>query len=346
MTTLSIPQGARAPLQIRQYLRNGALPDAELMARLATDANFAARWCTQEVTRFAHAVTAIPSGGLTNGWKAQWHSSPWSARLVVRLLCALQDHPSSQPYALCTVRDTAGNVIGTARVDWGYSSGGALDVPSEWMAATLPIRNTAGTIVAMPADTDLRLDITSGGTRLISASVHQLALVPDTSNGYAAQAFAALSPIREGDRGDVATVAREVWKHAGAKLWSYGANSLLAYASGTPRNVISRNTTVVTAGTPGAVLDLTERSSKRLASSGVPVVLAVYASATTATGHVTLKDSTGTVLITVNVSAGAAAWYTATGFLPATVAKYDLHEAPGASGTITVHGATLYQYLT
>lgn len=348
MTTVWIPNTLEAPLQIRKWVANGKLPDADFTATLARHANFAGRWLTQEVARFAQPVTAIPASGSSYGWRAQWHSSPFAHHVMVRFLVALTDE--ADPYVRAEVTTTSGSVIGRCDYHFGGGTKGFVpsDVPSEWGAADLLIKQTSVSLPAnIPVDTDLRLTITPGDARLISCVAYELSRPPTTANGYAAQGFGALSPILAPDRGDVVEVATGVWKHGAAKGFTYGANTLSPSAVNGNRNVIDRSSSTVTAATPGYTLDLTERSTKRLSSSGVPVVMAVYASATVASGAVGLADSTGTSVLACLIPAGAAGWVTTTGYLPATVAKYDLIEIANSGGaTITTHAVSLYQYVT
>lgn len=348
MTTLWIPNTLETPLQIRKWVANGKLPDADLEATIARHANFAGCWLTQEVARFAQPVTAIPGIGHAYGWRAQWHSSPFAHHLMLRFLVARQDKDAVDPYVRAEVADTSGTVIGRCDYHYGYGTGTATsDVPDEWGTADLLLHDPTIAVLpaSIPTDTDLRLTITLSDARLISCVAYELSRPPTTANGYAAQDFGALSPILAADRGDVVEVATGVWKHGAAKLFSYGANTLSTYATNATRNVIDRTSTTVSASTPGYTLDLTERSTKRLSASGVPVVLAVYAAVATANGLVGLKNAAGSLVLSATIPVGTG-WTVVTGYLPATVAKYDLVELAGApGGTITTHAVSLYQYL-
>lgn len=109
-------------------------------------------------------------------------------------------------------------------------------------------------------------------------------------------------------------------------------------------NIIDQTSATVTANTPGKTLDLTNWAT--LGRTGVPVVLWVYASAATSsdTGQVILYDSSSVAQVTVNINSGAG-WYSATGTLPATLGKYDVHFG-NATSTLTIKDFSLLPVIT
>lgn len=117
------------------------------------------------------------------------------------------------------------------------------------------------------------------------------------------------------------------------------------------KNLIDNTSTTVTANTPGMTVDLSEHTTHRLRATGVPVRLKVCVSSTAGndTGAVKLLDSTGTAVITCLVNNPSATtdpvgdWYWADGYVPASLAKYDVHYGGNTSGTLTVFSASLYQ---
>jgi hypothetical protein len=113
------------------------------------------------------------------------------------------------------------------------------------------------------------------------------------------------------------------------------------------KNLVDNSSTTVTVNTPGVTINLVNRATiRQAASTGVPVVMWVYLAACTTsdTGVVELKDSTGTALITVDCDRNGAGWVYATGYLPATLAKYDAHYGENTLGTLTVQAFTLAEY--
>ena len=112
------------------------------------------------------------------------------------------------------------------------------------------------------------------------------------------------------------------------------------------KNLIDNSSTTVSASTPGYTVDLRYHTTLRLASVGVPVRLKVAAHSTAAndTGAVVLKDSAGNIVLTCLVNGGVGEyWYWTNGYLPATLAKYDLHFQQPATGTLTVYSADVYE---
>lgn len=95
----------------------------------------------------------------------------------------------------------------------------------------------------------------------------------------------------------------------------------------------------VTADTPGKTLVLDNWAT--LSRGVVPCVLWVYASDATIgdTGQVLLLDEDAVAVITVDIDNGPG-WYSATGDLPATTAKYDIHFG-NAVGTIAIKDFSL-----
>jgi hypothetical protein len=72
-------------------------------------------------------------------------------------------------------------------------------------------------------------------------------------------------------------------------------------------------------------------------------VFAAYGSNASGNGSVVLKDSSGTILATITVTA-TNGWDSTTVNLPATNAKYDIQYAGGAGATQTnLYAVSLYQ---
>ena len=112
------------------------------------------------------------------------------------------------------------------------------------------------------------------------------------------------------------------------------------------KNLIDNSSTTVSASTPGYTVDLRYHTTLRLASVGVPVRLKVSANSTSSsdTGAVLLLDSTGSVMLTCLINGPSGDnWYWTNGYLPATLAKYDLHFQQPATGTLTVYSADVYE---
>lgn len=118
------------------------------------------------------------------------------------------------------------------------------------------------------------------------------------------------------------------------------------------KNWIDDTSTTVNANTPGRTIDLRYRTTLSRQASGVPVRFKVFATNTAAgdTGAVLLLDSTGATMLAVSITGGGSsnldthgAWYVTDGYLPATLAKYDIHYGGNTAGTLYVKDFSLYE---
>ena len=111
------------------------------------------------------------------------------------------------------------------------------------------------------------------------------------------------------------------------------------------KNIIDNTSTTVSANTPGWTIDLRAHSTRSRASFGVPVRFKICVNTTVANdgGFVQLVDSTGTPMIVIPTTGTGTQWYTQDGWLPETLAKYDLQYGAGAAGTITPLAMSLYE---
>lgn len=117
------------------------------------------------------------------------------------------------------------------------------------------------------------------------------------------------------------------------------------------RNVVDDSSETVSAATPGWTVDLRNHTTHRLRSQGVPVRFKVCVNSTVGndTGAIKLVDEAGATVLTCLVNNPAATtsqigdWYWADGYVPATLAKYDVHYGGNTLGTLTPFSASLYE---
>lgn len=113
------------------------------------------------------------------------------------------------------------------------------------------------------------------------------------------------------------------------------------------RNVVDNTSTTVSASTPGLTVDLRSHATLRTTSQGVPVrfMVAAYSAGALDSGAIKLLDSTGAAVLTALVNAPAAGeyWYWADGYLPATLAKYDVHFGGNILSTLTPYAASVIE---
>lgn len=117
------------------------------------------------------------------------------------------------------------------------------------------------------------------------------------------------------------------------------------------RNVVDDTSESVSASTPGWTVDLRNHTTHRLRNQGVPVRFKVCVNSTAGndTGAIKLVDENGSAVLTCLINNPAATtspigdWYWADGYVPATLAKYDVHYGGNTLGTLTPLSASLYE---
>ncbi len=343
MTSINISTTAKPPLQPAQWARNGMIPDASWASLLASHANQCAGIRLKELARFSSPLDGLlVAGGTRNRWRFAFRTSPYASFIFVSYVLA-SPNASGDNYAKLRIRDGAALTVGDADYHFGGSSITQPDTPAYFGFANVVV-SSGGSAVALLPSTDYNGTFSDIGSRLVSATAYEYPLAFTTANGFLSQGYAALGSIYQGDRGNVAAMARSMWLNSGAPLWSWSGDTDpgIVNTTTTGKNVIDDTVTAVATSSPGVTLDLTNRSTVSRAALGVPVVLKCYAARTVSNGTITLRNSAGTILLTVSVT-GTADWYSVAGYLPASIAKYDLFFTAGAAGTVTVYSASLYQ---
>ncbi len=233
MSSVPISRQARSPIRVSQFTRNGLVPAADFQALLAESTGFAARYRTKLVFSRSCTIAGIPNS--TPGERTRWRFAFDSSAYVDTLLVFMEFAPSSipvtvAPYGLleiCPIGTSDGSegaAVGQARIDWGGSNGLLSDVP----------RNFGGTfsVLVDPADGHTPVSLTPltayagrikdvNFARLISCSVIELTLAPDTDDGYPRTGVRSGQPIYDEDRLAVARMQRNLWNYGGQSLWNY-----------------------------------------------------------------------------------------------------------------------------
>jgi hypothetical protein len=353
MTTVNIGLLAKLPIAVKRYARNTTPVSAEFQNILADSAGYigSIRGLKQVFTWSAEPDD-IPasSAGTRSRWRCAFHTAPFTQHIQVWLLVAKQDNGSaSDPYVRCSLYNAAGTSL-LAKFERHYgASSSTTDIPSEWGFGyfTLQAGGPGTPLVEVDPDTDYTLlfeDVDYG--RILSASVVELPYAPDTDNGYPSTDAGTGTAILDIDRGLIADIGRKVHKTWAAQLWNHTSDTDATARTFTTTytNLVDGSSTSVSSSTPGATIDLRHRTTIRMAADGVPVKMRVYASSTGAdTGTVRLKDSSGTTMLEASITGTTAAWYDAIGYLPASLAKYDLHGGGAASATVTVYAVSVYE---
>ena len=346
MTAVSFPYGARKPLGTKLVFRNGLYPEAGRHSFVAEEANRIAFYCTKSWHFASPFQSVLAAGGASRTrWRTFIHTSKHCRYAYVRFL-AMPSNNAGQPVSRVAFT-LAGGGAPSATADFGY--GGAVDDDSFDTLSIGQSRTADGyTLVDLDADTDYEVSVDEvDNARTLAVSIFEVGLKPDTDNGYATCSFSAGQPILDVHREQLTVLERNLWKRSAAPLitWSCDGDSDAYAATGT-KNVIDGTSTTVTTATPGWTIDCRYRTTVRRASSGVPVIMRAYAKTAATTGAVYLKNSSGTILATCALSSSTASWVSSGAFyLPATLAKYDVHGAVLTGlGNTTVYAVALYSH--
>lgn len=360
MSGVNVPLYAKKPVDIKRWVRNTRAPIAQVQNLLAEMAGYAAyvrapmRWRSPGMI-YAAGASLIPTSQAAERerWHFPIHTSTYALYLWGRITLALQNAGSlADCYARVSLRSgvlATDTVLATADTHWGGYSGTPSDVPSEWADFDFVLANPADSsdIYEVTGETDYYLTVSElNYARIVSAELHEIALVPDTDNGYAPTNFADGSPIYDNDRAHVVSMARRTWKRHAVPLAHFHADTdtRSIAAAATARNPIDDSSTAVSAATPGYTLDMRNRTTLNRTSLGVPVEFRVYADGTDAdTGTVKILDSSGTEMLSVAVDQGGPRWYLTQGYLPATLAKYDPRYGGNTLGALVLYDFTLIE---
>lgn len=194
----------------------------------------------------------------------------------------------------------------------------------------------------------------------VDAACLQTATVIETQSmtahvdGYLPTTLTQESEVLAVYRQRVAQIQKQLWKYSGQSLLNWtvlDGDVPETISSATSTNVIDGSSTTVSASTPGYTLDMRYRA-RRGQTSGIPVVMKAFCSSnvwvddpSNGIGQIRLLDSGGTaVLSIVDGFSAAGGWVSATGYLPATEAKYDLHFDNGGGGTVELWAVSIWEY--
>lgn len=231
MSGVSVSINARARTLIREFVRNGKAPVAELQNKLAELCGHAAIACTRQLFVRASPIAAIPGSdgaGARTRWRFAARSHPYALAWFVQMELAPQNAGApSDPYTVLDIAEATdpGTVIASANVHYGSSDGSYPDVP--WnLGGGLAQLLDGGAAWEVPANTDLVghfYDVNYG--RMFAACVWEVSLQPDTDDGFASIGQGLGSPVYDLDREDPLVMARSIFMKASAPLWHWGSES-------------------------------------------------------------------------------------------------------------------------
>ena len=327
-----------SPVNWARWTRNGMIPTAHFF-----------RWCVREFSNvaqlrkqlvFSHtqdfASIETAESSTHTRWRFRFRSGYASHRLVFAMLLGLEDHATAtDPYCYWALTEVGVGTTNSTEMRYGQSSGGPDDTPDEWMWTSVSMDispNTEYECVLQTVDY----------SRPVACGVWErgaLTGLDDTLTGAVDPTkFALGQPILDDDMAELGEASRYLWKQNGSQLFTWSAEDTGATAVPTSTSTSYVNmfdsTSTPGATTVGVNIQTTYHNTDT--ETDLPVEFAVYAeydSAFAGTGSIKISDGTNEIEIT---GISTPAWYTATGTIPAALAKFDLMgKMADASGTAT-----------
>lgn len=349
-----VDKAARAPIQIDRQYRNGRCPDASAFSELNVQANQAALWRTKEV--FSHAgmlgtgagiaVSSAGSGDRTR-WMFAFRTSPFMHALLCRAVLYPQSSGfTSGSYARLDVYDTSNTQFGSVEFHYGTNPLDTANVAG-WQYMKVCDRFLDG----LSPDTEywgMVVDVDNG--LIQSLAVAELNSMTEHYSGYLATNYTAESLIVDKGRENIAALLPTLWRGSPASVLQFQTEALTlpqVTTSASAVNLIDQSSTTYGPSIPGYTLDMTGKARLSQQSTGVPVEIRAYMACTSAAdGVLHLRDSSGTVIATLNNTGGVfGGWASASATLPATIGKYYL-TFQTAAGQVKVWAVSIWEYET
>ncbi len=244
MSGVFVSIGARAAVVIREFVRDGKAPVAELQNRLAETIGHGVIAHTKQVFARYSPIPSIPAsaGSSRTRWRFAFHSGPYARLLGVRMELAPQDDGlgATDPYSQLDIAlATAPTVtVGTANVHYGSSYGAYDDVPWNFGGGVRFLDDGLGDIEWILPDTEyVGTFYDYDHARLFGATVFEVSLQPDTDDGFPRANHGAGGSILDIDRQAASTMTRQLWARTAVPLWTGGSES-----NSTARSVVSDST--------------------------------------------------------------------------------------------------------
>jgi hypothetical protein len=352
-------KAATAPVQVHKHARNGKAPDAWLINQLFEAANQGILYRTKEVFSppglillFGNAPPLSAGAGDRWRWRFAFHTGVYSRALLVNMIM----YPPAGPGVVLTKNSMtrvdiydnatyAGSPVGTATFNYGSNPGGTTVV-----YGLTYLRQSKRYIEGLTPDTDyygIVNDADEG--RAVSCSIAEIQSMTETFSGYLPQSITAESSILDVYREKLAAVTYNLWRRSAATVFTFSIEEVGAsrpIASATPTNIIDGASTTYGASIAGYQLDMTRKARLSQLTTGVPIRFCAFIEVPAAnTGVVTLRDSTGTAVVTLTQVGAYTGWVTGTGLLPASEDKYYItHHRSAGAGTVKTYAVSCYEY--
>lgn len=334
-----------------RFSRNGMVPSAPLMKRLAEVFNYAASRCKKQFLSRSQ-LFSVPESGTSSTvyfWRVRFVLGHGTSAIRIAGGVALTDYAAAAvPTLVFNVYDTSNTLVATKSIATNGLTAGAAVAPGE-------INHFVIEIEGLTANTEysLRPSMTEGIRPMyLSVTEADAGFVNDSQTGIANPgAYQAEGPIYDAHISDLIDANNNLWKHNAVSLFNWGAaldedsGSAPVVSATSYTNVVDAASTTVTAATPGVNLfTLYHNTANR---TTVPVKLVAYVARSSGTGTLDIRMTDGTNSISITGTSGAGnQWVTATGTIPVqSGVKWDL-QALVSSGVWIVKSVTLFEYET
>lgn len=328
----------------QRFNRNGMVPDATLMARLANGFNYVSSRCKKQILLKCQSLGDVAAGDPANVvWPAYFRTGENTSGLRVALGVVVTDFGfTSPPEANLIVRTTAPATVIDKSWTFSVSKTGTAVSPDE-------IAHVQDVVTGLEPNTEYTMSFQmTNGARVVYASIVEadtrhaddtLTAVCDPSE------FMAEGPIYDAQIADLVEANNELWRHNGAHLiqWcaDYDEDDGPTVTSTSYINIMGGSATV-TASTPGWTLHTQYHNTVNRTT--VPVKLAIKTDRTVGAGTLSIKLTDGTNSIEITGIADVDGWSTVTANIPAQAGtKWDLH-VKVTSGTFRINALALFEY--
>ncbi len=365
MSAVTISKFAKSALGLKQFIRNTKSPVAELQNTIAERMGYAASVRNRQIfssggALWSGSATALPISviGTRRRWLFQFHSDPYTQYITVLFFLARQDNGAAADcYGRLKVYSDAAmtTCIGQATHRYGSTSSTPTNMPAEFGASFARLTNPDNEnneLVDLIPNTDYWCEFEDVNyARIVSACVWEVSLPPDTDNGFPAANHSGGSPIYDSHRAACAEMGGLLHRRGGAMLWNWHTDTDAGVRThtttpSTHRNLVDDSSTTVSSQTPGVKFQLTSHATIRQSlGAGCPVKMWAYvSSAESDTGSIRLVDEGGDTMLEMPCIGDGVGWVSAVGYLPATLAKYDLHYGGNTTGSLLVYAVSIYEY--
>jgi hypothetical protein len=337
------------PIDDERFSRNGMVPDAALMKRLAGDFKYISGRAKQQVFLRCQPINNVAAGVALSAdvWPFYFRTGENTTGLRVVLGAAATDYTiaGTTAYLQFTVNVAGGSEV--IEKVWSLTVGASgVDVTPNGIA----VIHELCTGLSPNTEYTARFDLLAG-YRLVFAAITEADTrhADDSVTAVCDPAeFVAEGPIYDAHLADLIEANNELWQHNGAHLINWCADlhedaapttNLTTYT-----NILDASSTTVTASSPG--WNLFTQYHNTANRTTVPVKFAVKTSRTAGAGTLDVRLTDGTNSIAITGIGGGEIWSTTTANIPAQAGtKWDLQcRVSVGTDTHRIMAIALFEY--